>query len=149
MFRECFVRAELPCCVKNSPLQQTHPLRARTSGATRAILRVREGRQAPSVIGLSDLSESLIGGRSAAPNDLYRMGVGIQIDSAGHEVPVSHGDVSLQGLPLRAIGSAPQKDNLLRTVNILRSNPGAVGNTITTALYTWYTFPTVGVLELI
>jgi hypothetical protein len=77
------------------------------------------------------------------------MGVGIQIDSAGHEVPVSHGDVSLQGLPLRAIGSAPQKDNLLRTVNILRSNPGAVGNTITTALYTWYTFPTVGVLELI
>ena len=77
------------------------------------------------------------------------MGVGIQIDSAGHEVPVSHRDVSLQGLPLRAIGSAPQKDNLQRTVNILRSNPGAVGNTITTALYTWYTFPTVGVLELI
>ena len=37
----------------------------------------------------------------------------------------------------------------MRRVGILEPNPGAANNTITTSLYTWYTFPTVGVLELL
>ena len=36
-----------------------------------------------------------------------------------------------------------------RTVHILRSNPTASGNSITTSLYTWWSFPTIGVLELL
>ena len=40
-------------------------------------------------------------------------------------------------------------DNLTRTVTILERNPTAVGNSVRTSLYTWYTFPTIGVLELL
>ena len=42
-----------------------------------------------------------------------------------------------------------QRDALIRTVSILEPNPSEMHNRIRTALYTWYTFLTIGVLELL
>ena len=39
--------------------------------------------------------------------------------------------------------SAAPSDMLPRDVQILRPNPTAASNSITTSMYTWYTFPTV------
>ena len=56
---------------------------------------------------------------------------------------------SLQPLNAGTVHVAGGSDNLTRELSILLPNPSAVGNTITTSLYTWYTFPTIGVLELL
>ena len=41
------------------------------------------------------------------------------------------------------------EDSLPRTVRILKPNANVASNSIITSLYTWYTFPTIGVLELL
>ena len=42
-----------------------------------------------------------------------------------------------------------ESETLPRAVRILGPNPTAASNSITTSMYTWYSFPTIGVLELL
>ena len=45
--------------------------------------------------------------------------------------------------------SSLPSDNLIRKVSILGENATAADNSITTTLYTWWSFPTIGLLELL